>query len=163
MSAPKPDALTEEFLRESNHIENEYSEQAYKDALIAWNFLMRKDILNVDVVMRTHKMLMKNRDTLKESEKGNIRNCDVWIGRHKGMDVPLLAGEIWKWCFEMMRVDPKPDWKALHVRYEKAHVFVDGNGRTGRMFMNWLRVKRLGLPVLVIRESEKYDYYKWFN
>lgn len=163
MPTKKPDAITEEFLRESNHIEQEYSEQAYNDAVLAWNFIMRKDVLTVDIMMRCHKMLMKNRNTLKESEKGNIRNGDVYIGGRKGMNVSEIAGALWHWGFETMRKSPPPDWKKLHVVYEKIHPFADGNGRTGRMFMNWTRVKRCGLPILVIKEKEKHKYYGWFN
>jgi Fic family protein len=54
------------------------------------------------------------------------------------------------------------NWKDHHIRYEHIHPFVDGNGRTGRMFMNWERLKA-GLPLLVIKESKKYDYYDWFK
>jgi len=50
----------------------------------------------------------------------------------------------------------------MHINFEKIHPFIDGNGRIGRMLLNWQRVK-LGLPVLVIKESEKQEYYKWFN
>lgn len=53
--------------------------------------------------------------------------------------------------------------KNHHVEYEIIHPFVDGNGRTGRMFMNWERLKG-GLPILVIHEGEEQqEYYKWFN
>ena len=52
--------------------------------------------------------------------------------------------------------------KASHIAYERIHPFIDGNGRTGRMFMNWQRLKA-GLPILVIKEKEKQEYYKWFN
>lgn len=168
MPTKKPDAITEQFLRESNYIENEYDEQAYIDALAAWNFIMRKEVLSIDVIYRCHKMLMKNRKTLKESEKGTIRDCAVAIysGGKKIRDLmphTLIAGELWHWSFEMMRKHPAPEWKELHVQYEYIHPFVDGNGRTGRMFMNWCRIKRCGLPILVIKESQKKDYYKWFN
>jgi Fic family protein len=53
--------------------------------------------------------------------------------------------------------------KVLHVQYEKIHPFVDGNGRTGRIFMNWWRINN-GLPILVIHEGkEQWEYYKWFD
>jgi len=51
--------------------------------------------------------------------------------------------------------------KKLHVHYEAIHPFIDGNGRTGRMFMNYWRVK-VGLPILVIKELERHEYYEWF-
>jgi len=51
--------------------------------------------------------------------------------------------------------------KANHVFFEHVHPFVDGNGRIGRMLMNWERI-RAGLDILVIREDEKEKYYDWF-
>ncbi len=67
-----------------------------------------------------------------------------------------------KFCLPTMRKSRNPDWKELHVMYERIHPFLDGNGRTGRIFMNWTRVKRCKLPVLVIKEEERQEYYKWF-
>ena len=53
--------------------------------------------------------------------------------------------------------------KLDHITYEKIHPFVDGNGRTGRIFMNWQRIKA-GLPILIIHEGEEQkEYYKWFR
>jgi len=49
-----------------------------------------------------------------------------------------------------------------HITFEKIHPFIDGNGRIGRIFMNWQR-KKAGLPILVIKEAEKQKYYDWFT
>jgi len=55
-----------------------------------------------------------------------------------------------------------------HVTYEGIHPFVDFNGRTGRMFMNWERMQA-GLPILIIKADwpkiggEQMEYYKWFQ
>ena len=68
------------------------------------------------------------------------------------------------WVFETMRAHPKVDSIDLHVKYEKIHPFADGNGRTGRMFMNWTRLKRNNEPLLIIHEGEEQrEYYGWFK
>ncbi len=61
-------------------------------------------------------------------------------------------------------INCQEEWsQQLHVSYEKIHPFVDGNGRTGRMFMNWWRLTN-GLPLLIIHEGdEQYNYYQWFQ
>ncbi len=153
----------EEFLRQSNAIEREYSEEAYQDSVIAWNYLMGESKLTPDVILKTHKLLMKSRNTIPNAFKARYRNCPVYIGGHEGMDHTMIATAIEKrFCYKTMQI--KPDWKNLHILYEKIHPFMDGNGRTGRMFMNWTRVKRLGLPLLVIHEGEEQmKYYKWFE
>jgi Fic family protein len=38
---------------------------------------------------------------------------------------------------------------------------MDGNGRIGRILLNWQR-RYWNLPILIIKESEKEEYYKWF-
>lgn len=153
------------FLLESNAIEREYSYAAYAGALRAWNYLMTQDVLTMDVILKTHKILMKSRKTIPDSEKGVLRTCPVYIGGREAMDYRQIGGELLMgFCFETMRAQPKPDWKSLHVKYEKIHPFTDGNGRTGRMFMNWTRIKRCGLPIMIIHEGwEQMDYYRWFT
>lgn len=49
-----------------------------------------------------------------------------------------------------------------HIAFENIHPFIDGNGRMGRILLNWQRVKA-DLPILIIRESERQEYYSWFR
>lgn len=153
----------ETFLIESNAIEGIYDYISLKQARRAWNYLMSKEVLTTGVILKTHKILMLH-SNLYPNEKGYFRNYEVRIGNDFGLNYSLVPSHIkMQFCFETMRVHPVPDWKALHIIYEKIHPFVDGNGRTGRMFMNWTRIKRCGLPLLIIKESEKQDYYSWFK
>ncbi len=157
-----PDKVLE-FLQESNAIEGVYDTQSLDDAVEAWKYLMCLNVLTLKGIKRTHEILMR-RQKLRFSEMGEFRRVPVWIGTEK-MPHPLEIQPrlLMEFCLPTMRVSPKPDWKALHVVYEKIHPFVDGNGRTGRMFMNWTRMRRCGLPVLVIKESERFAYYDWFK
>lgn len=153
------------FLRESNAIEGVYSEQCLEDAVSAWDYLFAQDKLDPRVVKTTHSLLMKSREAWDEVASkdwiGKFREFDVWVGGQKGANPAVVPQLVTHWCMEVMR-GKKTSWQGLHVAYEKIHPFVDGNGRTGRMFMNWHRVKLLGLPILVIKEAEKHEYYKWF-
>jgi Fic family protein len=152
-----------EFLQESNFIEGVRDPLSLDNAVEAWKWLRKQNVMTLKVMQRTHEILMRNQP-LKPHEIGAFRKVNVYIGQERMMRPEHVAmALLHEFCLPTMRVSPKPDWKALHVRYEQIHPFVDGNGRTGRMFMNWTRVRRCKQPVLVIREEEKGDYYKWFN
>jgi Fic family protein len=162
----------EEFLRESNAIEGVYDDDSLVQALEAWKFLIEQKKLTVGVILKTHKILMLNQNLLP-SDKGYFRNVMVYIGGKPALNALHIR--------ERMEhlVDNIEDaitngrketelWKEYicqdhHVQYEKIHPFIDGNGRTGRMFMNWERLQ-LGLPLLIIHVGEEQmEYYKWFQ
>lgn len=151
------------FLRESNAIEGVYDEDSLQQAMLAWEYLRAQEVLTLKVIRETHAILMAHSD-LEPECIGAFRTFDVFVGNRK-MDIPRTIEPNLKmqFCFETMRANPAPDWKRLHVLYERIHPFADGNGRTGRMFMNWTRVKRCGLPILVVLAAERQEYYKWFR
>lgn len=155
-----------EFLRESNNIENEWDDDSLIQAIYAWDFIVNQDILTINNILDTHKILMKNYNIL-ETEKGFFRKRDVWIGGHKAKAPLQIDALIRVWVesanhtLKMTRGIEEQIIKD-HIAYEAIHPFIDGNGRTGRIFLNWQRV-RAKLPILVIKEKEKYEYYKWFN
>lgn len=46
----------------------------------------------------------------------------------------------------------------FHAKFENIHPFADGNGRTGRLAMNYLLVLH-GHPPVIIHEEDRKDYY----
>lgn len=49
----------------------------------------------------------------------------------------------------------------FHLDFENIHPFNDGNGRIGRVLVNY-QLTRLGFPLVIIRDKEKKTYYKSF-
>lgn len=170
-NSSKEDAI-EDFLRESNAIEGIYDEDSLQQALYAWNYLIQEEQMTPSVILKTHKILMLHQP-LSPDERGYFRKVAVSVGGNfceRWQNVPPL---IQKWCINVndMVINGQKESslfkekmvKDHHVNYEHIHPFVDGNGRTGRMFMNWERLK-IGLPLLIIHEGdEQMDYYKWFK
>lgn len=150
-----------DFLRESNAIEGVYDDESLLDAREAWEYLLTHRVISTQVVLETHRILMRSQK-LEREYIGHFRDIPVYVGGHEGMQVKNIPYAIQRWCFDMNNMS-FPAWQNLHVRYENIHPFVDGNGRTGRLFMNWFRLVKHGEPVLIIRASERYDYYDWFR
>ncbi|MEI6477631.1 MAG: Fic family protein [bacterium] len=50
----------------------------------------------------------------------------------------------------------------FHLDFETIHPFNDGNGRIGRILINY-QLLRMGYPILIIRNKEKKTYYRAFH
>ena len=162
----------EEFLKESNAIEDVHDEKSLKQAKIAWKYLESEPVLNSHVILKTHKILMLHQK-LWPNEKGYFRTVPVWVAGREGLKHDKIRDAINEWVIDIetsIQV-PGEDGKHIkfdHVTYEKIHPFVDGNGRTGRMFMNWERMQA-DLPILIIHadwpnpKGEQVSYYSWFK
>ncbi len=165
------DDQVNEFLRQSNAIENERSEAAFQDAKLAWAYALRKrEGMTVKNVLRVHAILMRQ---LRPDIAGKLRACPVTVGGRvvPFVSVALISQELREW---LGRVEVafgsaygntprlEGELRQLHVEFERLHGFQDGNGRVGRILWQVQRL-RANLPIEIIYEHGKEDYYRWFD
>ncbi len=133
-----------------------YDLQNTKDVLF-WLFKKKKE-LDERLVIEIHKKLMKNID-----KRLGFRTLDVHVfkshfdatpGIYVKTDMELLL----KW-YEENKKNFHPLVLAIifHHKFEKIHPFYDGNGRTGRMILNYILIKNNYSPV-IIRKKNRDDY-----
>lgn len=169
MTTYKPSvAESMDFAKSSSEIEGEYSTDAYRCHLQAWELARGwTPPLTLSKLLLCHQLLLGD---LHPDIAGRIRTVDVWVGKNKCPSPMLIDAMLQSW-FDSYE-DPQPfsklkypeeAIKAAHVEFESIHPFVDGNGRVGRCIMNWHRTQ-IGLPLIIIHPGkEQMNYYKWFN
>lgn len=146
-------------IRNSNLIEG--IDDSLQDArsLDAWEYIQKMKRLSMTSVLELHKGITI--DQLLPKECGKLRKVNVSVGGRTCPE-PFLAQEIlYNWILDM-RYWQNLGPKEMHVRFEKIHPFVDGNGRTGRMLM-WWHEQKLGREPTLIKFEERQKYYEWFK
>lgn len=156
-----------EFLDHSNRIESEYSKQALDDAKKAWGYLKDVKIITVADIVEVQRLLLHR----IEPDKVGLRTFPVRIGWEikPFKSIEVFERTLTNLC-DAMNISSSGQEKAdelyatkMHIHFEDIHPFPDGNGRTGRLIMNWHRIQ-LGLPLWIIHEGdEQYEYYKIFD
>ena len=149
-----------EALSESNAIEGIYTSDALEDSLKAWEFMTDCDFIpNVDTIEFVHWLITYRQ--LPSGERGTLRyGREVSIAGRPGMSSFIVRDALQQWIRDLDVMSPKE----AHIRFEKIHPFIDGNGRTGRMIYYWqLTLLDMLTKSRVIRSSNKESYYKWFK
>ncbi len=123
-----------------------------------------KDNFDEEFILLTHRMLIEN---INDKIAGRFRKKGeyVRVGRHIAPapeHVPMLI--------ESALLEYSSDYSSyflekiarFHLEFEHTHPFCDGNGRIGRVIVNY-QLMKLGFPPIIIRDKEKALYYKSFQ
>jgi len=125
---------------------------------VFFELLKSKKEINKDFIINVHKKLMKNVDN-----RIGFRTTDVRViksrfkaspGKYVLTDMNLLLD----WYSEnKKKIHPLVLAIIFHHKFEKIHPFSDGNGRTGRLLLNYILIKN-NYPPLIIRKKFREEY-----
>ena len=148
------------WIRESNLIEAIDDKKEDHRCLRVWQELQGKE-LSVTTILWIHRRVMW---VLHRSIAGHWRECNVQVGSHIPTDWRNVPCQIQTWVRNNEYPYGRNDESIRqgHIDFETIHPFRDGNGRVGRILMNWQR-KNAGLEPLLIKASERASYYRWFT
>jgi fido (protein-threonine AMPylation protein) len=147
------------MLKESNLIEDVHDNYALINAHRAWKYVMRYEKLNNQIIKETHRLLMVGQP-IAPKYRGDWRDVPVWIGGVKKDQPKIVIDSLMRdWCARTNKVGRNFDPVTLHIAFEDIHPFIDGNGRMGRILLNWHLVQRNKAPLLIYTDAEKYDVY----
>ncbi len=131
----------------------------------AFDYMLKyKGKLTKQFILNLHTLIVAN--TLREdlvSQIGKYRNVQVFIGRSvppKPHEVPKKMGTLLRWYSRNKKIlHPIILASYLHTEFEKIHPFVDGNGRVGRLLMNFI-LRKNKYPMINIPKKRKLKYYE---
>ena len=120
--------------------------------------------LSSEMIQLLHRMLIGN---INDEIAGRFRTTGeyVRVGTHISpapeQVVPMMETILREYAADHTNYFTDKIAK-FHLDFETIHPFCDGNGRMGRVIINF-QLRRLGFPGIIIRDKEKRLYYASFS
>ena len=126
--------------------------------LVFFNLLNKKSKITEKLIVNIHDILLNKIDTRKGYRFTETRvfksRFDASPAKYVKTDMDLLI----KWYGENKnKLHTFVLASLMHHKFEKIHPFADGNGRAGRMLLNYILMKNK-YPPLIVTKKRRNDY-----
>ena len=126
--------------------------------------LSKKEKISSKTILSWHKEIFSS---TKSDISGVYRDYLVKIGNYLApdwQDVEKLMNDLIKFINDKknQNINPVEFCARVHFKFEKIHPFGDGNGRIGRLLMNYILWHK-NYPMLIIEYKKRKSYYKALN
>ncbi len=131
----------------------------------AFDFILNyKEDITKEFILGLHRLVIAN--TLRQdlvSQSGKYRTVQVFVGKSippPPSEVSNQMARLLKWySVNKKKLHPLVLASYFHTEFEKVHPFVDGNGRVGRLLMNFILYKNK-FPMINILKKKRFKYYE---
>ncbi len=125
----------------------------------AYNYVKQMRRLSQKELLELHKISMRD---ILSVDLGKYRAVQVYVGKHvppRPEKVRAMVCNLFAWYRTAgKKLHPFELACKLHIKFENIHPFRDGNGRVGRLIMNYVLL-RAGYPLLDIKFENRPEYY----
>ncbi|MFW6285988.1 MAG: Fic family protein [Nanoarchaeota archaeon] len=133
-------------------------QETKKHSEVFLNALKKKEKITKELILRWHKDMF---DESKTDIAGKFRNYLVRVGTYIAPDsnevIPLMNKLIE--FIKTSKLHPVELAGRAHYIFEMIHPFGDGNGRVGRLLMNYI-LWHNSYPMIIIENKKKKSYYR---
>ncbi len=119
----------------------------------------RKETITNQLLLHWHQEVFGQ---TKQDIAGKFREHPIRVGNYVApdwQDVKKLMNILMHFYQKNKARHPVELAARMHYQFEKIHPFSDGNGRIGRLLMNYILILS-GFPILIIEYKKRKSYYK---
>ena len=123
------------------------------------DMIKHKQTISKTLLLKWHKEIFSE---TKKDIAGKFREYLVRVGNYIAPDwqeLKILIKNLVDFINKKNKINPVELAAIVHYRFEKIHPFGDGNGRVGRLLMNYV-LWHANYPMLIIEYKKRKSYYK---
>lgn len=124
------------------------------------NLLTKQEAISEEFIIQLHKQLLKDIDERTGYRKLPSELLGRTLALPKPEDIPKEMKQLLQWHHKHEHaLHPVELAFKFHHKFEQIHPFADGNGRVGRMLLNYILLQNNFFPI-IIRKTQRNAYLR---
>ncbi|RQR57781.1 Fic family protein [Burkholderia sp. Bp9125] len=124
----------------------------------AEDIVAQREPLSERQIRNLHRLVLKGHGEVRPYRQENVAIAGATANPPDFLDVPAAMSALIDWYGSAAALHPVARAAQLHTRFVRIHPFVDGNGRTARLLLDF-ELMKAGYPPAAIRTKDRRAYY----